>query len=296
MKAFKFLSNTVVVVSLALLASCSSEDDMQPSGRRLEFTANIESNEVTRATLVTNDLKQEVHWDDNDQIMVFCDNGEYPGKFSVSPSFNDGKTATFANYEEELPNSFNAKKYYYALYPYVTATFDASTTKIRSVLSASQAVTKGHSCDKNSLIMVASANVDDRIFNFKNVTALVKVNVSGNGNGRVKYIEIAAKNPQNRLSGNFEATVNYNTKELKVFVVSDADDKNKVKLAIPASDESKDFYIAVLPGFVSNGLTFKFENDHETIYELSSDKDLTFVSSKIYNFGSYNVADFPTKE
>ena len=292
MKAFKFLSNTAIVVSLALLASCSSDDDIQTSGKKLEFKANL--SEVTRVTLASNN---DVHWDENDQIAVFSDNYEYPGLFAITPSSIDGTTATFANYEEASKTLPEPEMCYYASYPLVSATFRRSTSMITSALSANQVVTSDRTYDKNALIMVACADREERIFNFKNVPALVKVNVSGNADGKVKYIEIVAKNTANRLSGSFEATVNYMSQQLKVNVNSDSDIKNTVRLEIPASNESKDFYLAVLPGYVNNGLTLKFEGDNgASVYELSSDNDVTFKSSKIYPFGSYNVAEFPVNE
>lgn len=294
MKAIKFLSNTAIVVSLALLASCSSDDDVQTSGKKLVFRANLESSEVTRAALVSNN----VHWDNNDQIAVFSDNYEYPSLFTVTPSSIDGTTATFANYEEASETLPEPKMCYYACYPLVSATFRTSSSMITSALSANQKVSSGRAYDKSSLIMVACADKNEKLFNFKNVPALIKVNISGNGDGKVKYVEVVAKNSANRLSGSFEATVNYSSKNLKVNVNSDADIKNMVRLEIPASDESKDFYLAVLPCYVNNGLTLKFESDVKgtVVYELSSDKDVTFKSSKIYPFGNFNVATFPTKE
>ena len=54
MKAFKFLSNTVLVFSLVMLASCSSNDEQEETGykkQKLEFKAVTETSGATRATL-----------------------------------------------------------------------------------------------------------------------------------------------------------------------------------------------------------------------------------------------------
>ena len=61
MKAFKFLSKTAFVFSLVLLASCSSDNDIEETNeaktiaKKIEFKANIDlsddSDDVTRATL-----------------------------------------------------------------------------------------------------------------------------------------------------------------------------------------------------------------------------------------------------
>ena len=317
MKAFKLLSNTALVFSLALLASCSSNDDLEPvsdvkpaSNKVVEFTANLGSSEtavdsskdtlnLSKATRATLESNNDVHWDLGDRLYVFCDNYEYAGLFSITPSSIDGKTAKFTNFENELPNGFEAKEFYYALYPFGAATFNINTSMITSVLTANQKVTEGCTYDKNALVMVACADCNDKTFNFKNIPALIKINVSNNADGKVKYIKIAAKNTANRLSGNFRASVNYLTDQLVLETSSDADSRNTVRLQIPATDESKDFYIAALPGNLNNGFTIIFEDEKgNAVYERTTKKGASadLKSSKIYPFGSYDVAKFPTKE
>ena len=113
MKTFKFLSNTALVFSLVMLASCSSDNDFdaeneaKTTARKIEFKANIvlgDSTDVTRATLESDN---NVTWDENDQILVFCDNAEQAVTFGITPSSIDGKTATFTNYGEVLPLWFD---------------------------------------------------------------------------------------------------------------------------------------------------------------------------------------------
>lgn len=302
MKAFKLLSNTALVFSLALLASCSSNDDIEPASNKvIEFTANLDkgtaADEATRATLESNN---DVHWDLGDKLYVFCDNYEKPNLFSITPSSINGASAKFTSFEDELPGSFNPDEFYYALFPFGAATFDISTSKITSVLPPSQVVTKGYTYDKDGLIMIACADSYDRVFNFKNVPALLKVSVSNNGEGKVKYIEVVSKNSANRLSGNFRATVSYGSDELKLEAISDAAVKHTVKLEIPASAEKQDFLIAALPGVLNNGYTLKFEDAKGNVLRERTTKNGVSVeleSSKIYKFGSCDVAkDIPTEE
>ena len=295
MKAFKFLSNTAIVFSLALLAACSSDDDIQTSDKKIEFTANLESNELTRATLQSD---KSVHWDIDDKIYVYCDNYEKAGTFSITPSSINGATATFTSFENDLPGSFKPNAYYYALFPSGGATFSPSNSMITAVLSSYQIVTEGRTHDKEALIMVACADSYDKIFEFKNVPALIKVNLSNNGEGKVKFIEIEATNAANKLSGNFKTTVSHSpTATIKFEAVSDAYNKNTVKLEIPATDESKDFYIAALPVDINQGFTLKFvDKDGNVVYSRVSHKDIELKSSHIYPFGSYNVAEFPAAE
>ena len=126
--------------------------------------------------------------------------------------------------------------YYYALFPHASATFDTKTAMITSVMPTNQTVSAGRTYDKRALFMTACADKDERIFNFKNIPALVQVTVSNNGDGKVQYIEIVAKNKADILSANFEVSTIYGkSAKLGFRAVSGADKKHTVR----ASDSSK---------------------------------------------------------
>ena len=296
MKAFKFLSNTAIVFSLVLLASCSSDDDQEETGykkQKLEFKAVIESNDATRATLESD---YSVSWDDYDGISVFCDNNEASVEFGITPSSENASIATFSNYGEVLPFWFDPNQFYYALYPHASATFNVSTKSITSVMPTNQTVSSGRTHDKKALFMAACADMDERIFNFKNIPALIKVTISNNAAGKVKFIEIESKNTANILSGNFEVTpVYYANTQMTIRSISGADKKHTVKLRIPEGEEAQDFYLAVLPGRV-DGLTLKFEGDSGVLVQHESNKAVEFKRSKIYDFGSYDIEKETTPE
>ena len=300
MKAFKFLSKTAFVFSLVLLASCSSDNndieetvnEAKTVAKKIEFKANIvasDSSDVTRATLEDD---YSITWDENDMISVYCDNDEQVVEFNITPSSIDGTTATFTNYGDELPSWFDAYDSYYALYPNVTATlFNPNTSMISSVMPANQTVSGGRTYDKKALFMTACADKDERVFNFLNIPALIRVTLNNNADGKVKFIEIASDTKADNLSGNFRASAVYARNRINFEAISGAEKKNMVRLQIPASEESKDFFIAVLPGTI-NGFTLKFEDsNYKTVYERHSDKKPMLKSSKVYNFGSYDASE-----
>ncbi len=296
MKAFKFLSNTALVFSLVLLASCSSDNDIEETqtvAKKIEFKAVINSNDTEASSKVTRATLEDdytVSWDERDAISVYCDNKDQSVEFGITPSSIDGTTATFTNYGEVLPLWFDPDNYYYALFPHASATFDTKTAMITSVMPTNQTVSAGRTYDKSALFMTACADKDERIFNFKNIPALVQVTVSNNGDGKVQYIEIVAKNKADILSGNFEVSTIYGNKSAISFrAISGAAKKHTVKLQIPASEESQDFYLAVLPGRI-DGLTLQFEDkDSKVLASHESKKSVEFKSSKIYPFGSYDI-------
>lgn len=302
MKAFKFLSNTVLVFSLVLLASCSSDNDIEETqtvAKKIEFKAVINSNDTEASSKVTRATLEDdytVSWDERDAISVYCDNKDQSVEFGITPSSIDGTTATFTNYGEVLPLWFDPDNYYYALFPHASATFDTKTAMITSVMPTNQTVSVGRTYDKSALFMTACADKDERIFNFRNIPALVQVTVSNNGDGKVQYIEIVAKNKADILSGNFEVSPIYGKSAISFRAISGAAKKHTVKLQIPASDESQDFYLAVLPGNV-DGLTLQFEDkDSKVLASHESKKSVEFKSSKIYPFGNYDINKETTPE
>ena len=294
MKAFKFLSNTALVFSLVLLASCSSDNDVEETktvAKKIEFKANIvmsDSSDVTRATLEDD---YSVSWDANDAISVYCDNKEQSVEFDITPSSIDGTTATFTNYGEVLPAWFDPIDSYYAIYPHGAATFNPNTSMITSVMPTNQTVSANRTYDKKALFMTACADATERVFNFLNIPALVKVTLSNNAAGKVKFIEIVSDSQADNLSGNFRASAVYARNRINFEAISGAEKKHTVRLQITPSAESQDFFIAVLPGTI-NGFTLKFEDGkYNAMYERESDKKPVLKSSKIYNFGSYDVED-----
>ena len=162
---------------------------------------------------------------------------------------------------------------------------------ISSVMPANQTVSGGRTYDKKALFMTACADKDERVFNFLNIPALIRVTLNNNADGKVKFIEIASDTKADNLSGNFRASAVYARNRINFEAISGAEKKNMVRLQIPASEESKDFFIAVLPGTI-NGFTLKFEDGkYNALYERESDKKPVLKSSKIYNFVSYDVED-----
>lgn len=297
MKTLKYLSNTALVFSLALLVSCSSDDDFdaekgaKSTARTIEFKANIVSDDSTAVTRAKLENDYTMTWEENDQILVFCDNNEQPSVFGISPDANDGKKATFTNYgAEELPMWFDPEGWYYALYPNTAqTTFNPEYNKITSVMPTYQKVSPGRTYDKKALMMAACADKDERVFNFRNIPALIKVTLTNNNDGKVKFIEIVAHNTSNKLSGNFDIMPNYYS--MNFDYNSTAEKKHTVKLEVPANEGSVDYYIAALPGTITSGFTIKFEDKEGlVVFDRHSDKRSELKRSKIYDFGSFDVA------
>lgn len=158
-------------------------------------------------------------------------------------------------------------------------------------MPTNQNVSAGRTYDKKALMMVACADKDENVFNFRNIPALIKVSVASNNDGKERFIEIVADNQSNKLTGSFDVYPYYNSNRMTINSTSTATNKHTVNLQIPANEESVDYYIAVLPCTITNGFTIKFKDKEGlVVFDRHSSKRSELKRSKIYNFGSFDVA------
>lgn len=320
MKTLRYFANTAFVVSLALFASCSSDSDIEekadnneetPTGEYV-FSATIEDNEVTRAALNTTDNR--MHWETGDEITVFAPIGPTSStstatvtgtKFTLNPSSANSTIGYFTS--KTLPSIASDANYYIAFYPYnANYTFVNNNYRVQAELPTEQVVTNGYTYDKNAMMMYAYAPKDTKQFKFKNVNALIKVTISGNKDGKVKYIKFMSNNDAHYLSGNFQVNNQFYSDQLiHTFLnASERTGKNYVRLEIPASEDDNpvDYYIVARPvPNLNAGFTLllegEFENGSQKIYQrvnTSTNKKLEY--SKIYDLGKYNVKELPFME
>lgn len=355
MKILRLLANTAFVASLAMLASCSSDNDFEektennngntPTTSQISFSATIEDNGITRALLdydETNSNQKRMYWQTNDKIATFAD------KVAISSSDNPVKTTTFAinskynnttlaeftdqDYSSGVavstqfnPANTNADKYFFAFYPaevainsysnsgsnyYVETTLLTNqTANTNYIPSHGEATTTTKSAyDKKAMLMLGRA-ADDEVsptsetetkhvdFNFKNIPVLLKVTLSGNKSGKVKYIKFLTHDGSKKLSGDFKAQYLGDNEGLEIVPLT-TNSKNFVQLEIPSTlqvDEAVDFYIAMLPcQLTSFSLYFEgaYSNGEQSIAQyVNSTTSKTFNYATIYKLGSYSVSD-----
>lgn len=314
MKTLRYFANTAFVVSLALFASCSSDSDIEekadnnentPTGEYV-FSATIEDNEVTRAALNTTDNR--MHWETGDKITVFAPigststSGTVTGtEFTLNPASANSTIGYFTS--NTLPTLGSGANYYFAFYPHsANCTFENKDYYVVAEVPTEQEVTDGYTFDKNAMMMMAYAPKDTKQFKFKNVCALIKVTISGNKNGTVKYIKLMSNNEARYLSGKFKVKNLFYNDQLSITAPDQTDriDVSYVQLEIPASkdDDPVDYYVVARPSAVLNaGFTLllegEFKNGSQKIYQRVNTSSRTLEYSKIYDLGEYNVNELP---
>lgn len=307
MKTLRHFTNTAFVVSLALLASCSSDNDIEVNNEnnnnnanvpaeKLRFSASIEP--VTRATLNKDD--NTLHWDANDKIAVFSPKADKIEEFTVESQYAGQTVAYFSSDKPSTltpPDNSGSFPYYYAFYPAeavkgLATSSSGAYNRAQAYIPTEQKVTEGYTYDKRAILMMARATPAEKAFAFQNVNALVKVTIKDNDNGKVKYIKLIANN-----SKIMTGTGRYNiTTTIQSSITSGSDTKNYVQLEIPASSGSVDYYLSVHQNTFDNGFTLLLESEFDettqsqSIYQRVKTGSTQLAMSTIYDFGVYDVS------
>lgn len=311
MKTLRCLTNIAFVTSLAILASCSSENELEVNNEKNEnngnatteklvFSASIEGNETTRAKLNSSD--NTLHWEAGDQIAVFSPKENKYEAFTIDSKYNDKTIAYFVNDMSSLktPDATGDFSYYYAFYPYeaVTSISGSNFNRANFTIKTEQTVTDGYTYDRSAVLMMARATPSEKAFEFKNVNALLKVTIKNNADGKVKYIKILSNNSSKTLTGNFYANITGNG--VNTYNVSD--NNSYVQLEIPASPDNNpvDYYLSVFQNNCDQGFTLllesefgRYEEGSQSIYQRVYTGNITFNKSNIYDMGSYDVKTLP---
>ena len=310
MKTLRHFTNTAFVVSLALLASCSSDNDIEVNNEnnnnnanvpaeKLRFSASIEPNVVSRATLNKDD--NTLHWDANDKIAVFSPKENKIEEFTVESQYAGQTVAYFSSDKPSTltpPDETGSFPYYYAFYPAeaVQSLSGGNATTFNRVFAyipTEQKVTEGYTCDKSAILMMAKATPAEKAFSFLNINSLVKVTITNNDNGKVKYIKLVSNNNSKIMTG----TGRYNiTNEIQSSIVAGDDTKNYVQLEIPASSGKVDYYLSVHQNTFDAGFTLLLESEFDetthsqSIYQRVKTGSTQLAKSTIYDFGDYDVS------
>ena len=225
----------MAVAAIAVLSSCSSEDDYNDSPKDGgAFYATVEDR-GPRTTLGTGDDANKVFWSSGDKISV---NG-------TECTLTDGDGTTHATFEGGSVSGTPYKAYYPAsLYNGGTPTLPATQTYEEGTIS--------------NLPMYAQSN--DHNLVFKNLCGVLAITVNSSDFSSVSSIEISSDQQMNgAFTATADGTLTFETKTLS------ADDK-KVTLNFASAktiSSSETFYIAV-PANAAHNFIIKVTGDSKT--------------------------------
>lgn len=301
MKINQYISKGLFALGCLSFAACSSEDESATSNvspvlsnGKMQVTASMSDDNVTRTSYNNNN----VSWSGSDAIWIYNSNKhnnvvQY-GSFTIETLKNEKEaifTGNAISYKEKATDGENQM---YALYPAPTnggaSTIVTSngTTTLSTELPAVQTAVDG-SFDPKAHIMTAHST--NTTFYFNNLVTLVKVTVGDTGPFNVHAVRLTANKP---LAGQFTATINADGTTQNVTVSAGSNsvviEKNNNGTFTKLNG---DYYIAVLPGSLSEGFTIQFEDltsGDEKIYQRKVKAGTNSDAGKVIKIGTYSTA------
>lgn len=320
------LSRIFIPVCAMLFAACTSENDSfventetseTPVEDVLEtshvvFTASTdEGDDVTRATF----KNLVMGWESGDKISVV--------QSSVKASASELKAANLAVKDIEGSSNQTAKfegdmsvndnDVFWAVYSKnatqgynITSSnrknvgsivrpsyvYDYTTNYFSGQIPYAQTVLAGKEVDETAMYMTASTTAEEKIFRFKNLTALLKINIkSGDGTTgkKVKYVRFVANDTSSKLTGTFTSKI----REDGIAALTPGTTNNSVLLQAEGDALNGTYYISVLPATLNGGFKILLETEcagySQEIYVRKSSGNITLNRNEIVDLGSYDA-------
>ena len=267
MKTIRIIS---VAAAAAMFMACAKENIITPSSQELcpltfnAVAAGSVSDDATKTVLSENGL--DVLWTAGDAISV-C------GAASAFTSdLAEGSSAETSFSGEAL-----AADVYYAVYPYsAVKTWNGSTAVLE--LPAEQA--PALNTFANGLgICYASTSAEDMAFRFEHLLGYVKFTIDENS-GAVTTVNIAT-NGNEPLAGSFTVDLSSETPS-----ASASGSMSHIVMESETPLAPGNYYIAMLPGTYSQGLTISFLGENGGSDVKSMNTSLTLEAGKIQNIGT----------
>lgn len=324
------LSRIFIPVCAMLFAACTSENDSfventetsETPAENVSETSHVvfsattdEGDNITRATF----KNLVMGWESGDQISVIPHKQTTKDKTYANPTMSavsfdvkefGGTYNQSAKFEGTISETID--DVYWAVYTKNT-TKDYKTSSSRTdggifanprythvnttdnfsgQIPYAQTVLAGKEVDETAMYMTASTTVEDKKFLFKNLTALLKINIkSGDGTTgkKVKYVRFVANDTSAKLTGTFTATIGTEG----VAAVTPGTTNNSVLLQANGDALNGTYYISVLPATLNDGFKILLEtectNYSQEIYVRKSSGTITLNRNEIVDLGSYDA-------
>ena len=317
MKNYKICIKAALAVFAVALSACSSDDDIADNNSNSQEKPVTNKTMTFRATMDdgsgSNSKATRTDFNGNNTIWATDDNIYIQNKASVPdetdrPAYAEfGITNGVGTKDADFSggpiraNMDGTSDQFYAYYP--SSSFDTDNEVMTGNIPTVQTPTNGTYPQTLHYMTAYSTN---STFKFKNVCALLKITLTGNGSTntnpvcRVKVVAnptLSAMNAQEftytNIAGGFTATIGSDgtattsatgTKNTYVELHAAGDNTAKTSLG------NGTFYMVVLPAQLDNGFTLLLEKTDGTIYQRINAKKMAFERNKMYNLQSYDCS------
>ena len=257
------------------LSSCVKENASQPeiSGGLETITFEAAASADTKTTLVDG---TKVYWTADDQISVMGAAEPFTNALAA------GETAAKTAFTGEVA----AADTYYAVYPASGVTWNgtvATTSLVTTQVPVKGTFSNGYN------VTVAKTTSQEKSFPFKNVLGYVKFSLTETTLRSV----IVTANGGECLTGKF--TVDAASDDPEIVPGTGRSYVQFTEYNVRSFSEG-DYYIALLPGTYSQGLTFEFENKEGVIATARLEGPVTLEAGNIQNIGSVDSLTWDEKE
>lgn len=266
-----------IFCALAVLAlsSCVKENASQPevSDGLETITFEAAASADTKTTLVDG---TKVYWTADDQISVMGAAEPFTNALAA------GETAAKTAFTGEVA----AADTYYAVYPASGVTWNgtvATTSLVTTQLPVKGTFSNGYN------VTVAKTTSQEKSFPFKNVLGYVKFSLTETTLRSV----IVTANGGECLTGKF--TVDAASDDPEIVPGTGRSYVQFTEYNVRSFSEG-DYYIALLPGTYSQGLTFEFENKEGVIATARLEGPVTLEAGNIQNIGSVDSLTWGEKD
>ena len=261
----KFRNILLIVMTVMMTASCVEEmADPAYGEHELSFTASFDSDDDTKTILVDG---KDVHWLPGDCISVSGASDAF-----VSDASAQCAVTTFTG--SALP-----AETYFAVYPYESVV--SWNGEVASVnVPANQTAVKGTFSDDLN-ISASRASSSDMNMSFHNVLGYMKFTI-GEDSGSIRSVEVSAIGGES-LAG--AAEISYDSQTGQPSLVSTTESQT-VTLSSESALEPGDYYIAMIPGTYTEGLTLTFVATDYRVATKEIKTELTLGKGVIQNIGT----------
>lgn len=263
------------VAATMSLVSCVNDilnvEENQAETPKVHLTFSASYNDDTKTQLVNG---TDVWWNPYDVISV---NGEYFWSTNEEPSPS-------ADFEGEIAQA----DIYHAIYPAWNVWewgVDGNVALV-DVREGQNAV--NGTFDNEVNVSAARTTADDLNLRFHNLLGYAAITIA-NDDSHLRKLTVRSRAGES-LSG--YCALNWEGDSPTLKILEDYGGNSSVYLDFDEDDKSGTYYIAMLPGTYSEGLTFRFEDDQERYAMLEIKGSLTMEAGQIKNLGTVDNLNF----
>lgn len=261
------------MAGLCLLASCTSEEEMQPSGDNQGLThITFHAGQSVTRTIIDGEDSTQIDWQEGECISIL-DGSSTPRTFTLTSGKGEME-GTFDGMAKET-------NVYTAVYPQQQEGLTLNGNSVEGMVLPDVQTANAGTFDPKANLMMARTKSGEYDLQFYNATAFIKVTPQMD----CEQISIVNADSAQALAGTMTVTLDEsNTISTKIT----ANGTHMVSLMGDIKAGST-YYIAVAPGTLAKGFRLGITTSEGKHYRKDASKSVTLTANKVLNLGSISI-------